>query len=115
MRMIITNLHDQVKSIEVANKKEGIVFTNFLCEQKYGNVKTRTVPYESADDIAKCIVSKVICDINPYEPRDNYKYNKQQKNKLLELLKIEERRLLDKIEAIKMAAQIIKRKKHILK
>lgn len=115
MRMIITDLHDQVKSIEVANKKEGIVFTNFLCEQKYGKEKTRTTPYEEANEIAACIVSTVVCKISPYMPTDNYRYNLGQKKDLLLLLKEEEEILKEKIAEIKMTAKIIQRKKYFLK
>ena len=115
MRMIITDLHDQVKSIEVTNKKEGIVFTNFLCEQKYGKDKTRIVPYEKADEIASCIVSTVVREISPYIPIDNYRYNSEQKKNLLKELKKEEEVLKDKIARIQMTAKIIQRKKYILK
>ena len=115
MRMIITDLHDQVKSIEVANKKEGIVFTNFLCEQKYGKERTRTLPYEKADEIAACIVGAVICEISPYIPTDNYRYNSGQKKDLLLLLKEEEEILKEKIAEIQMTAKIIQRKKYFLK
>ena len=115
IRMIITDLHDQVKSIEVANKKEGIVFSGFLCEQKYGKERTRTLPYEKVDEIALCIVSEVISEINPYEPRSSYRYNSEQKKDLLILLKQEEKILKDRIAKIQMAAKIIQRKKYFLK
>ena len=115
MRMIITDLHDQIKSIEVANKKEGIVFTNFLCEQKYGKEKTRTTPYEKANEIAACVVSTVVCEISPYIPRDNYRYDSEQKKNLLLVLKQEEEMLKKKIAKIQMTAKIIQRKKYFLK
>ena len=115
MRMTITDLHDQVKSIEVANKKEGIVFTNFLCEQKYGKDRVRTVAYCNAYEIAACIVSTTVRGISPYIPIDNYRYNSEQKKNLLKELKKEEEVLKDKIARIQMTAKIIQRKKYILK
>lgn len=115
MRLIVLDLPNSIESVIAKNKKEGIVFSSFMKEFKYGPHLTKTDTYRSANEIAQLVVSNVICDISPYIKTQGYRYNKEIRNNLFSILELEEENLNERLERIQITKKIIRRKNYFLK